>query len=40
MEDFIFMMLLSMFLIGRFLTKHPNTSGTVAKGLLQWIFRK
>jgi hypothetical protein len=40
MEGFVIFMLIGMFAIGRLLTKHPQASGAVAKGIFGMIFRK
>ena len=40
MEGFVIFMLVGLFEIGRLVSKHPNTSGKVAKGIFGSIFRK
>jgi len=40
MDNFLILMLLGIFVVGRIVSKHPRASGAVAKGIFQSLFRK
>jgi hypothetical protein len=40
MEGFVIFLLIGLFAIGRLVSKHPSTSGKVARGIFASIFRK
>jgi hypothetical protein len=40
MEGFVILMVIGVFVIARFTTRHPQGSGAIAKGIFGSIFRK